>query len=227
VAVVLVSVAVVLFLAGVGLGAAAEAADGTAVGRADVDGSRWFADHRNGFWNAVTDRVTDLAWTPLLVTVAVLTAVLAWRAWRRWREPLLVLLTVGGEIAVFVAVAGVVDRARPPVHRLDDVAATASFPSGHTAGSVALYGALAVVAAGHVDTRWVRRLVVGLLVAVPVAVALSRLYRGMHYPTDVLGGALVGGAWLACVALTLRATPARLRTAVEGHNVGDETERDR
>lgn len=205
-ALVLLVAAVVLFGLGVAAGTAVEAADDTAFGRADADASRWFEDRRTGAWDAVTDRVTDLAWTPWLVGIAVLTALLAWRAWRRWREPLLVLLAVGGEIGVFVAVAGVVDRARPPVERLDDVAATASFPSGHTGGAVALYGGLAVLAAVHIRRRWLRVAVIALLVLVPVAVGLSRLYRGMHYPTDVAAGALVGGAWLACVAGTTLAT---------------------
>ncbi|HEX8582587.1 MAG TPA: phosphatase PAP2 family protein, partial [Acidimicrobiales bacterium] len=98
------------------------------------------------------------------------------------------------------------DRPRPPVERLDDVAATASFPSGHTAGAVALYGALAVLAALHLRRAAVRWLVIGVLALVPVAVALSRLYRGMHYPTDVAGGAVVGGAWLATVAGTTLAS---------------------
>lgn len=214
-ALVLAAAFVVIFGAGVAVGTAVESAGG-GLGRADVEGAEWFATNRTSGWNAVSDRVTDLAWTPLLVTVALLTAGLAWRAWRRWKEPALVLLAVGGEIAVFVAIAGVVDRPRPPVPRLDDVAATASFPSGHTAGAVALYGVLAVVAAGRIDRGWRRRALVALLALVPVVVALSRLYRGMHYPTDVVGGALVGATWLACVVVALRATPARLREGPDG-----------
>lgn len=208
---------VAIFTTGVAAGSVIEAAAGSPFGRADEDGARWFVERRTGWWDAVTDRVTDLSWTPLLVTVAVVTALLAWRAWRRWQEPLLVLVTVGGEIGVFVAIAGVVDRMRPPVPRLDEVAATASFPSGHTAGGVALYGVLAVLAAAHVDRRGLRRALVAALVVVPVLIGLSRLYRGMHYPSDVVGGALVGGAWLAAVVGVLRATPGRLRVLPEGN----------
>lgn len=208
---------VAIFGAGVAAGTVVESAGGR-FGRADVDGVEWFVERRTGWWDAVTDRVTDLSWTPLLVTAALLTAALVWRATRRWREPLLVLLAVGGEIGVFVAIAGVVDRERPPVPRLDDVAATASFPSGHTAGAVVLYGVLTLLVTVHVDRVWLRRALVAVLVLVPVLVGLSRLYRGMHYPTDVAGGAAVGLTWLTCVVVTLRATPAGLRNRAAGQN---------
>jgi undecaprenyl-diphosphatase len=82
------------------------------------------------------------------------------------------------------------------VQHLDDAPPTSSFPSGHTAAAVTLYGALAIIAL-RVSTRaWLRTLAVVVAVALPVCVALARLYRGMHYPTDILGGAVLGLAWL-------------------------------
>src|SRR3712207_7042639 len=64
----------------------------------------------------------------------------------RWREPVYLAVTLIGEVTIFVSTTLLVDRARPPVRHLDSAPPTSSFPSGHTAASVALYGGLAVLA---------------------------------------------------------------------------------
>lgn len=82
-----------------------------------------------------------------------------------------------------------------------------SFPSGHTAAAVALYGGIAVILAMHVQTRMQKVAWWTVLLIVPVAVAVSRVYRGMHYPSDVLASFIVG---LGCLWILKRAilTPA-------------------
>ena len=73
---------------------------------------------------------------------------------------------------------------------------TSSFPSGHTAASLALYGALAIIAVREARAGWLRGVAVTLAVLVPICVAFARMYRGMHYPTDTMGGALLAIVWL-------------------------------
>jgi undecaprenyl-diphosphatase len=71
--------------------------------------------------------------------------------------------------------------------------ASYSFPSGHSLLSMCCYGTLSSLASG-------RRLVrIGAAVLV-LAIGISRAYLGVHYPTDVIGGFLLGAAWLACLA---------------------------
>jgi undecaprenyl-diphosphatase len=87
-----------------------------------------------------------------------------------------------------------------------------SFPSGHVAAAVAVYGGIAVILAMHSRRRahaaawWV------MLLIIPVAVAISRVYRGMHYPSDVAASFLVG---LGCLWILQRAmlAPAAHRGA--------------
>ena len=117
-------------------------------------------------------------------------------AWRRWREPLLVAVALTGEVIIFLLVTLLVDRPRPPVRHLDQAPPTSSFPSGHTAAAIVMYGALAVLASERARSAAVKGLFIALAVAVPVLVGLARLYRGMHFTSDVLGGALLGVSWL-------------------------------
>ena len=122
---------------------------------------------------------------------------------RRWREAVLLVVAVAGQTAIFVCITAVVDRGRPNVIRLDEAAPTSSFPSGHAGAAVALYGGLAVVAWLAATPAVVRVLSTMIAVLLPIAVGLSRMYRGMHHLTDVLGGLALGGIWLCVVTLVI------------------------
>jgi membrane-associated phospholipid phosphatase len=174
------------------------------VGRADADVSRWLARRRNGDLNDVTAVTSELGGTLTITALAVLTVAIAAWVWRRWREPMLVAVAVAGEVGIFLAVTLLVDRERPPVRHLDEAPPTSSFPSGHTAAAIALYGALAVLASERARSALVRRLVVAAAVVIPLLVAASRMYRGMHFLSDVLGGVLLGTVWLLAVVRGIR-----------------------
>ena len=140
-----------------------------------------------------------LSETATVITVAAIAFFLL-RWWLgRWRESITLLVSISGELLIFLAVTAAVQRDRPGVPHLDVAPPTSSFPSGHTGAAVALYGCLAVICYRNLVQRW---LAVGLAAAfwsIPIIVGLSRVYRGMHFPTDVLGGALLGALWLTVV----------------------------
>jgi membrane-associated phospholipid phosphatase len=171
--------------------------------RADLSVDSWLAAHRTGAWNTATLVGTTMAQTETVIAVtAVIVLVLRWRL-GRWHESLFLLAVMAGELVVFLGVTAVVHEARPPVARLDPAPPTSSYPSGHTAAAVALYGALAILVLRVWGRRPAAWLAAVLLACVPFYVGFSRLYRGMHYPSDVLAGALLGGAWLIIVTTTL------------------------
>ena len=174
----------------------------SALTRWDASVDRWFVQRRTPDWNAVTKAMTFGAETETVIAIGLVCfVVLRWRL-GRWRESLFLAVSLIGEVSIFLGTTLLVERHRPGVPRLDSAPPTSSFPSGHTAAAVTLYGGLALIAWAAARAGWLRLLATALAVLMPAAVGLSRLYRGMHNPTDVLAGALLGVCWLA-VARTL------------------------
>jgi undecaprenyl-diphosphatase len=117
------------------------------------------------------------------------------------------VLTTAGEGTMFVLITLAVHRNRPPVTHLDISPPTSSFPSGHTAAAVCCYGAIAAVLLWRYRQPVLRAAAVGVAVLLPLLVAASRLYRGMHFPTDVLASLLLGTTWLTATTRWYRHSP--------------------
>ena len=172
------------------------------VSRLDVQVIDWFAAQRTPALTTLSAIGSDLAMTlPVFVMTAVVAVVL--RIWLgRWREALVLVLCVLGEWVLFRLVNGAVGRQRPDT-MLESATQTASFPSGHAGIAVAFYGGLALIILRTVTQRGLAIALASLCFAVPVFVALTRVYRGMHFPTDVLGSWLLAGIWITVVVWTL------------------------
>ena len=114
---------------------------------------------------------------------------------------------------MFLSVTFVVARPRPDVHRLNSTPATSSFPSGHTAAATVLFVGIALIVACCTRNTLARAASAFVAAALVVAVGFSRVYRGLHHPTDVIVGILFGLACLACAALAVRAATRRMHRA--------------
>jgi undecaprenyl-diphosphatase len=130
---------------------------------------------------------------PLL---AVVVAIFVWKGWR-FSALLLAVSTLGGMFLTTVLKA-VFQRERPDLIAAGYEAGFFSFPSGHATMAVGFYGALTLILAYHAKglLRW---LVVSLGVATVVLIGLSRMYLGVHYPTDIVAGYLSAPLWLVFV----------------------------
>jgi membrane-associated phospholipid phosphatase len=181
----------------------------TAFERWDASTNRWLASNRTPTWNTVTHWLTYVAETMTVIGIGLVFFVGLRLVLGRWRESMFLAAALAGEVTIFVATTLLIDRNRPPVSHLDGAPPTSSFPSGHTAAAIALYGGLAIIALRVSSRAWLRTFAVIGAVAMPVCVAFARLYRGMHFPTDVLGGVLLGLVWLVVVwAVVLHKRPA-------------------
>lgn len=173
--------------------------------------TQWVVARRTPPLDSISHVGTRMADTLVALVVAAV-AVVALRWWLgRWRESLIVVVAIVGELLIFLAITALVHRDRPPVLRLDEAPPTSSFPSGHTGAAVALYACLAVLVLRTGPHRPLARALAVIGLAIPVLVAASRVYRGMHYLSDVVAGALASGIWLAVVLIVLLPRPARHR----------------
>jgi undecaprenyl-diphosphatase len=163
--------------------------------------NREFAGDRSAGWNVVSAIFTTLANTPIIIAVTAAVAIALRLILHRWRESIFLAAVVSAQALVFFFATLVIDRSRPNVPHMDKSPPTSSFPSGHTSAAVALYAGLAVALALLARRTWVKALC-WALVLVPLAVAMSRLYRGMHHPSDVVA-AFINGA--VCIAIMARA----------------------
>lgn len=187
----------VLVLSGLALGSLVTGPlASTALGRFDTDVSIWLETNRTPFWDTVTRFGDSFADTPVVVGALIVFFVgMAW-FWRRWLEPLVLGFGVALEASVFLTVSLIVGRDRPPMEQLDVSPATASFPSGHTGVAFTFYGLLAMIVFWNTARPVPRVLAAAGAVLIGVSVAVARLYRGMHYVSDVVVGA---GFGIVCI----------------------------
>jgi undecaprenyl-diphosphatase len=192
------------FLLGLGL-LITRVLDRGPVEQGEVDFENAVLARRTPTWDTVTRYGTVLGATS---TVVALTAagclVLALRR-HGPRLPLFLALAVIGETLLFLIASALLDRVRPPIPQLDVAPPTSSFPSGHTAASVALWVGLALGLSRTRPGHRLRFLCWSLAVAVPLFVLLSRLYRGMHWPTDTVAGVLFALVWVLLLRAVLLA----------------------
>lgn len=180
----------------------------TAVGTWDASIPARLVEHRQNDGLSESKFITTLSATPTIVVLTVVAAVAFRWVFGRWRESLLVIYAVVGETATFMATTLFIDRPRPAVPHLDEAPPTSSFPSGHTAAAICFYGSVAAIAIWHSRRRWITVVAVIACAAVPLTIAASRVYRGMHYPTDVMAGMMLGAIWLSVVIYYVRSHDA-------------------
>jgi len=178
---------------------------------ADADAwlPRWLEDQRTPFLNDASYYASMISDRPVLIPLVGL-VVLSLALRKRWRLGSYFLQAILAEVLTYGLVTRFVERRRPePVEQLDEFNLLHSFPSGHVAASVAVYGSLGLLLAAHFKDIRARVAIWTVAAGFTLVVATSRVYRGEHHPIDVAGGVLMGiGA--ICVALFAARTARRV-----------------
>lgn len=129
---------------------------------------------------------------------------------KRWGALILLVLASSGGAVLNAALKAWVVRHRPTIVPALVPALSSSFPSGHAMSSAAIYLSLAVLLAGLTQSRRDRVYILAVALATTFLVGLSRIYLGVHYPSDVLAGWTAGVVWALVCWLAVRSAPTVL-----------------
>jgi membrane-associated phospholipid phosphatase len=158
----------------------------------------FMVNHRAPFLTDVAKVVTNLG-SGWFIAPIVIFAVAALLYAHRRRAALILALSNIGAVALVAVLKDEVGRSRPPVATQLVAAHGPAFPSGHSAQAVAFYGSLAWLAWELGRPRRTRVWVCCAAATIAFAVGLSRVYLGVHWPSDVLSGWLLGIGWLTAL----------------------------
>jgi undecaprenyl-diphosphatase len=184
---ILLGLAVLTALAGIGLRAWAPGFDAQAM--------QAIAGGRDATLTSIAWVVTEAGSFVLLAPLSI-----AFLLLRRWKRPAddvaLVVIAAGSALLPFV-VKLIVARPRPTIGNLSHLSSL-SFPSEHTTQAAAIYLAIAIMLSQTLARGW-REAAIAVGVVIALAVAWSRVYLGLHYPTDVAAGLVLGWGWALLV----------------------------
>lgn len=170
--------------------------------------TRWLVQQRQPWLTAAMRTVTRLGDAWFVVTLIVVVTLVLWVRRRPWRELAVLPIASGGAVLIVTFIKVVIERPRPTIGEIVASASGFAFPSGHSAQAVACYGALAWLIAHVTTTRRATVLAWSGASVVAFLIGVSRLYLGVHWLSDVIGGWALGAAWLT---VTLSAVAARQR----------------
>jgi undecaprenyl-diphosphatase len=161
----------------------------------------WIGAHQNPTMRRVMLEVTSLGTGTVVGMIVLVAGMFLWLNHHRHSSILLIAATLGGLVLDNLLKIGF-NRPRPQIFEWGTYAASSSFPSGHAMSSVIVYGTVTYLAA-RLQQRLASRILTFAFAAVVIAlISTSRVYLGVHYPSDILAGLLIGLAWAGfCMAV--------------------------
>ena len=163
----------------------------------DVDALKKFQSFRSPW---LDDAAVAASYLARLVVVIISVPTLSLALWlvRRKADAVAVFLVFLPD-GINLGLNVLVDRPRPELSFLTDPPTSPAFPSGHAFHAILLFGLLMFVLGGLIRPLWLRTALQGLLGLAILAVGASRVYLGVHWPSDVVGGYLLGGFSLIAI----------------------------
>jgi undecaprenyl-diphosphatase len=165
---------------------------------------RWIGAHRTPLLDSAVVEITALGTGVVVMMIVSISALFLALTRHRYSALLLLVATFGGLILNQVLKI-FFDRPRPDVIVWGTHAVSSSFPSGHAMSATIVYSTVAYLAARLHEHAWQRWITLSIAGVVIVLISGSRLYLGVHYPSDVLAGGIIGLGWAAFCMATLEA----------------------
>lgn len=189
---------------------------------------RWFQSHRSETLDEIMLEATVLGSGVVLFMMVAIVSVFLWQTKHHWSVYILLMGVFGGQILNGI-LKDYFNRPRPSVVEGIDAVHSLSFPSGHAMTSMVVYGSVAYLVARLEPTKLMRLSTWVVTSFIIITVGISRMYLGVHYPSDVLAGYIAGVAWLAFVASSVAAVRffagRRPETHTEEHDLNAEPQR--
>jgi membrane-associated phospholipid phosphatase len=174
---------------------------------ADESVNSTLAENRTGPLTTLAEIGSQVGGAPVLpILVGIVALVSAF--FRRWLIAAFAVFVLTVESATYRVTSLAVPRERPSVPRLEHLEVDASYPSGHTAASIAVYSGLVLLLTTRFTGSLKKALAWTVAILLTTFVALSRMYEGMHHPIDVAGGVLVGIGAILVLLFACRAAGA-------------------
>lgn len=186
--------------------------------RFDESVLQWFQGHRTETLNLVMIEITTLGTGVVLVVIVLIASVFLWVTNHHWSVYVLLLGVLGAKL-FNTLLKGTFARERPSIVEWATQVHSPSFPSGHAMSSIVVYGSVAYLVSRLEPSLRLKRSTYLFATLIVVLIGISRMYLGVHYPSDVIAGFLAGFAWIALVATLMSAVKyfadRRPRTHVE------------
>lgn len=161
----------------------------------------WIGAHQTPGLQALMLEVTSLGTGTVVGMIVLIASMFLWLNHHRHSALLLIVATLGGLVLDNLLKIGF-NRPRPQIFEWGTHASSSSFPSGHAMSSVIVYGTVAYLAARLQRNIHARLLTFVVAAIIVVMISVSRVYLGVHYPSDILAGFLIGIAWAGfCMAV--------------------------
>jgi undecaprenyl-diphosphatase len=165
---------------------------------------RWIGARRAPSLDAVMLEVTSLGTASVVAMVVGVAALFLWLNKHKHSAILLIVATIGGVLLNNLLKYGF-ERPRPDIIPWVAKATFYSFPSGHAMSATVVYSTVAYLAARLQRTFAARFSIMAIAALVILLICVSRLYLGVHYPSDVIAGVIIGLSWAAFCMATLEA----------------------
>ncbi|MCM3727923.1 phosphatase PAP2 family protein [Neobacillus cucumis] len=146
---------------------------------------------------------TFIGSAPFVIVMSIVILFFLYKVLQHRVELILFIVTIIGSAGLNGLLKHLFHRIRPNLHRLIDVGGY-SFPSGHAMNAFSVYVIITFLLWRHIPRKWGRTLLILFSFFMILAIGVSRIYLGVHYPSDIVGGYFASGFWLTAAIWTFQ-----------------------